>query len=317
MNIKKLTTTNLKDKKAISLTAYRALFIAKLLISTPKSTEEILKAFSKDKFLSKFCHKDTLTNSINSLRKVGFVIDKPKPSNNFKFVLKQTPFKLKISQDQAELLNIMRESLFYSNNYKLLFKINSTYQKITDLTYCPQNPEILEHSNHLKTIDPTLLNDILEICKDKATAKIIYKSPINGNEELIIKAEKVVFENKKLYLWLYSFKYKTPAYFRIDKISSIQRYSQKEKEEYNLSTTVKYQLKGNAAQTFIPLENEIIIEKLIDTITIKAEVINTFNFFQRIIAFTDECTILEPQDLKDEYLNFVDSILGEYDNAEE
>ena len=74
-------------KKAISLTTYRALFIAKLLSVKAQSYEEIMKAFANDTFLSSSCHKDTISNSINSLRLVGFEIEKPKPSNNFKFSL--------------------------------------------------------------------------------------------------------------------------------------------------------------------------------------------------------------------------------------
>ena len=72
-------------KKAISLTTYRALFIAKLLSHKDMSYDDIIISMSDDNLLSNTCHKDTILNSINSLRTVGFEIERPKPLNNYKY----------------------------------------------------------------------------------------------------------------------------------------------------------------------------------------------------------------------------------------
>lgn len=302
------------NKKAISLTAYRAIYIVTLLSKSPKSFEELLEAIHDDKFLSKACHKDTITNSINSLRAAGFVIDKPKASNGYKFTLISNPFKFKISQEQADLLHLMRTSLSYQSNYEIIFKLNSVFDKITKLGDCEKYIDTIERSNYFRTIDRKILNKILALCDKKANARIVYNSPINGNEELKVKLEKIVFENNRLYLWLYSYKYNTPGYFRVDKILDIIQDTPNEDENISLTNFVEYELKGEAAKKFIPKENEIILEKLTDKITIKANVINKFNFFQYIMAFSDNCKILSPDSIKQDFAEHLKNIMEVYTN---
>ena len=305
--------------KEISLTAYRACFILFLLVDGPKSIDEILRAFSSDKLLFKSCHKDTVTISINSLRASGFVIEKPKPSNNYKLKLISHPFKFEISQEQAELLYLIRNSLSYQSNYELLFKLNKIFDKITAIGNCKNCIDTIERSNYFKTINPDILNSILRLCKTKSNARIIYNSPINGVEELKIKAQKVVFENNRLYFWLYSYKYHAPAYLRIDKITAVKEENDIENENDKVSLTnfVKYELTGEAAKKFIPKDDEIVIEKYTDRIIVRANVINKFNFFQHIIPFSDNCRILEPDYIKSEFIDHIKSIVEVYNSAKQ
>ena len=302
-------------KKAISLTTYRALFIAKLLSVKAQSYEEIMKAFANDNFLSSSCHKDTISNSINSLRLVGFEIEKPKPSNNFKFSLISHPFKFDITQNQAETLNLIRNSLYYQNNYKIIFDINEIYDHIMKLSNSSEHFDFIEHSNYLRNIDKNILNQCLKLSKEKANAILIYNSPINGQETLKIKAEKVVFENNRLYLWLYSYKYQAPSYLRIDKISQIKKENEDENSNVTLTNFVEYELCGNAAKNFIPKNEEIILSQENNKIKVKANVINKFNFYQRIISFATECKILHPENIKNDFIAHLNDIIGEYDNG--
>ena len=302
------------NKKAISLTAYRAIFLASILTQKDLSTEEIIQIFSNDKILSDSCHKDTVINTINSLREAGFEIEKPKPSNNFKYSLSSTPFKTELEEETSELLSIVRESLYYFNDYKLLCKINSAYDAILRYVKDSEYKNIIEASNHLKDINQDVFDAVADLCKDKAEAKIIYNSPQNGNEELKIKAQRIVYENNYLYLWLYNFKYQTPAYLRLDRIMSVKRLSSTSNgRDCMLSCPVEYELFGESAQKFIPRENEIVIEKLVDKITVRTNVINSFNFFQRIIGFGSECRILSPDSIKDAYLKRINRMLEKYE----
>lgn len=302
-------------KKTISLTTYRACFIALILAKSPKSLEEIYEAFSKDKILAKTCHKDTIANSINSLRAVGFDIEKPKASNCYKYKLISHPFKFNISTEQANLLHLIRNSLSYQSDYEIIFNLNSVFNKIISLSNCKSCIDIIERANYFRNIDLNLFKDILKLCEKKANAQIVYNSPINGKENLQIKTEKVVFENNRLYLWLYSYKHKMPAYFRVDKILSIKPdFTDFTPENKILLTNiVKYELTGESAKKFMPNENEIVLEKYSDRIIIQANVINRFNFFQHIIAFADNCKILEPEHIKHDFISHLKSIMEIYD----
>ncbi len=301
-------------KKAISLTTYRALFIAKLLSIKALSYEEIAQAFANDSFLSNACHKDTIANTINSLRISGFEIEKPKPSNNFKFQLISHPFKFKINQEQAETLHLLRNSLYYLYNYKIIFDINDIYDKIKTLSNCEEHIDLIESSNYLRNIDKNILNKCLTLSKEKSNAIVIYDSPLYGNEIIKIKTEKVVFENNRLYLWSYSYKYEMPSYLRIDKILEIKKDKAINNSNVILTNFVEYELTGNAAKKFIPKNEEIILNQENNKIIVKANVINKFNFFQRIISFADECKILYPENIKNDYLEHLNNVIGIYKN---
>ena len=77
---------------------------------------------------------------------------------------------------------------------------------------------------------------------------------------------------------------------------------------------VEYELVGNSAKNFIPKDEETIIYKDEKRIVVKSNVINKFNFFQRIISFAQECKILSPENMKAEYINHVNEIIGVYKN---
>lgn len=301
-------------KKAISLTTYRALFIAKLLSIKALSYEEIAQAFANDSFLSNACHKDTIANTINSLRISGFEIEKPKPSNNFKFQLISHPIKFKINQEQAETLHLLRNSLYYLYNYKIIFDINDIYDKIKTLSNCEEHIDLIESSNYLRNIDKNILNECLTLSKKKSNAIVIYDSPLYGTETIKIKTEKVVFENNRLYLWSYSYKYEMPSYLRIDKIFEIKKDTAINNSNVILTNFVEYELTGNAANKFIPKNEEIILNQENNKIIVKANVINKFNFFQRIISFADECKILYPENIKNDYLEHLNNVIGIYKN---
>ncbi len=311
-----LPSTNTKtEKNTISITTYRAFFIALLLAKQPHSINEIIDKLKGNNILKYSCHKDTITNSINSLREAGFDIEKPKRSNNYNYILKSHPFKHKLTVDNTEMLTIIRNSLYHFNNYETILNVNSLINEIEAVTDNEEVKEIFSQTNILKNINFTLLADILNHCAEQTTAKIVYNSPINGNEELKIKPLKVVFENNRLYLWLYSYKYAEPSYLRIDKISSITKL-QDDKSDISekILNKVIYELTGEAAEKFLPLKNEIVIEKQLNKIIVQAEVINKFNFFQRIICFESECKIISPQNTIDEFKKHLDSILEIYEN---
>ncbi len=280
------------------------------------SYEDIITAMTDDSLLSNTCHKDTILNSINSLRAVGFEIERPKPLNNYKFKLLSHPFKFKITKEQSEILNLIRNSLYYLNNYKLIFDVNDIYEKILKLSDNEDFANLIESSNYFRTINKDILDECLSLCHEKANAYITYKSPINGEEILKIKAHKIVFENNRLYLWLHSYKYNAPSYLRIDKISKIKKETSDTEANVRMTNIVEYELCGNAAKSFIPKTEEIIIFSDKNKVIVKSNVINQFNFFQRIISFAHECKILYPEKIKNEFIAHINNVIEVYDEIE-
>ena len=83
-----------------------------------------------------------------------------------------------------------------------------------------------------------------------------------------------------------------------------------------MTNIVEYELCGNAAKSFIPKTEEIIIFSDKNKVIVKSNVINQFNFFQRIISFAHECKILYPEKIKNEFIAHINNVIEVYDEIE-
>jgi len=79
----------------------------------------------------------------------------------------------------------------------------------------------------------------------------------------------------------------------------------------------KYQLKGLQAAIFEPADNEKIIEKTEDGLIVEATVRNKFKFLQKILSLGPDCTIIEPDSLKDELIAKLTSMSKLYSSKKE
>ena len=81
-----------------------------------------------------------------------------------------------------------------------------------------------------------------------------------------------------------------------------------------MTNFVEYELTGNAVKNFIPKEEEIIVFQDDYKIVVKANVINKFNFYQRMMSFADECKILCPENMKKDFVAHINSVIEVYEN---
>ncbi len=300
------------NKREISLTAYRAYFIFQLLLLKPMSKEEIIEYFKKDKFIDKEIHKDSVANSINNLRAVGCEIEKPKMSNNFKYSIISHPFKFLLTQPQIDIINFIRRSLYSQNDYELILKLNNIYDRIKEISQNPNMTE-LNNSDYLKKINHKILLQLVEFCKEKSLISMIYNSPVNKEEEIKIKCDKILLENKRLYLWGHLYKYNHTAYLRIDKILAVRKESVDNSKNKEIPfVTVQYKLIGDALKMFIPNADENIVEQSEEFLIVESKVINVFNFIQKVASFSQNCLILSPEEMKQEYLMHIEKTLEGY-----
>ena len=106
MSAEKLLIHKNTNKTAVSKTGYRALYLLRLLITAPRSREEILAAFERDIVIAKDkkLSKDTVTNTINTLKACGCDIKRPNSKNGFKYELVSHPFSPGINRTQFQYL---------------------------------------------------------------------------------------------------------------------------------------------------------------------------------------------------------------------
>ena len=322
-NTKPKNIKNLNQDRNISKTGYRALYLFMELLKSPKTRDELLACLKKEPILKNECSKDSITNTINALRKVGCVISRPSSRTENKYILRTHPFTKTLTKENVDALLTLRESITCLGDWQLLININNLYRKIAELTTDQTSCEMLIYNHALKNINLKILQELLISINLKKDLKITYYSPENGEETLEFTPNYISLENKKLYIWGYNKKYQNNSYLRIDrirKINLIDFFSQEKVEtpQNKDEIIIKYQLKGLRALLYTDNPNETIIktQKCPEySIVIEETVSNNFNFFQKVLAYGTDCKILSPDNIKTDFLELLKKIKSEYTNA--
>ncbi len=314
---------NLNTDSNISKTGYRALFLLINLLKSPLSRDEILEIFKNDFIVQNSLSKDSVTNTINALKKAGCIISRPTQRTKNKYILRYHPFKTYLNKNHVEALQTLRENVVTLGDWELLIKLNDLYTKFAYFVEDDEVKNILLYNHPLKNIDINLLRRLISYCKSKQFININYISSINGAEGLDFIPEYITLENEKLYLWGYNKKYNEFAFLRIDKINQVNAVffideSSQSKHYHKEETIVTYKLKGLSAMMYLTEIGEKIIEESPEKeyqLTITAKVSNKFSFLQKILSYGTDCLIISPDSIKKELLKKLETMKSSYKNG--
>ena len=307
----------------ISKTGYRALFILRNLIKSPKSRDELIELLIKNNFLISDISKDTITITINTLKKAGCVISRPSKKNNNKYVLVSHPFDIKLSEKNVKSLCELRDNIVTLNDFHLLIYLNNFYSKIAYLAPTTELQNMLLYNHPLNGIDYKILNELIICSKIHKHINICYVSPKNGQENLDFIPKYFTFENNKLYIWGFCKKHNDISYLRVDRIKKLNLVVFATKKNIDeqfiqVEEKIQYKLKGYSASMYTKNTDEEIIQNQPNAeypLLIECKTDNKFNFFQRILSYGTDCLITEPIHIKQEFLAILKSIKEGYEHG--
>ena len=298
----KLQQENSK-KTWISITGYRILIVLKSLIEKDRSVEELIEILANNSITAKAVSKDTIRLTIKTLKAAGCIFDKPSTANGYKYHLIYHPFALKLTDNEFKVLLQLREKLAENPPFDTVLDINALYKKISMIISDKEQQQTIEDTKPLKDVNETVLYQISNPKLEGKRVQIKYFSPKNGLEDIDIIPQRISYENGKIYLWCYIFKYNTNSMLNIEKIKKISNVNISEDFKVPDSYEVIYKISGNAFQTFEPKEYEQIIKKDEKSMIIKANVANEFWFIQRILLFGCDFNIISPDFFKEKLIN--------------
>lgn len=298
----------------ISTTAYRIFLVLKSLLISQKTTDELISIIANDHILKKIISKDTLRFDINTLKNAGCKIARPTKTNNYKYQLISHPFNLNISIEELNLLFELRKNLASEISLADVITLNELYDKIAYLTL--DNNKILEFSSSKPLFDVSL--DILkEIINPNIIGKKVrmsYNSPKFGIEDIDIVPVKILYENNKVYISAYNYKYDTNSFFEASRIKKIYSISIEKEIIENQEMTVLYEVIGEAVKDFKLKYYEKIIEKTENKILVEAQVNNEFMFTQRLLLLGRNFKIIFPDVFRKKLIDKIKLIQKRYVN---
>lgn len=305
-----------KEKNWISLTAYRTLFVLKLLIEKPRTLEEIVQELKTNKNTQKSLSKDTVRITLKTLKAAGCIFSKVNKTNNYKYELLSHPFGLKFSLEELSSLLKLRNKLSDSLSLREIFLLNDLYEKIIMLTGDEEQIELVNSSKPLLGVNNNILKQLSSSKLYGKKIKISYYSPTNGDEKIDIVVGKISFDDGKLYLHCYNYKYKSYSLLNIERIKGIDAIYLSESIEQNYLYEVIYNLFGESKNNFEKKDFETVITTDEDSITVKALVSNEFCFIQRLLLFGADFKIVSPDSFREKLISKIKSIQKGYSNEQ-
>ncbi len=296
-----INTEKTTDLNQISLTGVRSILLLWMLIDGPKTLEEIREEFINLKIMEPEHSNDILRIDLNTLRTMGCDITHATSKTNFRYVIKKHPFALNITRDEIALLRKVYKKVKDTSNILLLFKYDNLFKKLAAHVTDSEIKEELYGLSVLKNFELGTITELLEDCKENNILKLIYNTPgAKEDSRKEIAAQKLVFQNDKIYLWGYDLNKKEAVTLNIKRIKSILSRIQNSEIFKLKGTYVKFFLENFGVNNLE--ENEKILETRKDGFVVEGNYYNDFIAMQRILSFGSACTVLEPEEFREKII---------------
>ena len=291
---------NKNDLCQVSLTGIRSLVLLGLLIDRPLSLEEIRQEFLKYNIFEDSNSDDILRIDLNTLRSMGCEITRAKKATQHKFILTVHPFMLDITDDEMNILKWSFSRLKSDLNLESAINFHLLFSKIAQNVSNPELAEELRGLSVIKHYDMELINEIQDYCKNKKILEFIYKSPASNNEiQKIVICKELILKNNKVYLYCSDSNSKEALTLNINRIKKILSSQDNDGNDNTVEKIkVKFKLKEFGIQGLS--EDETILEGDLEKgFLIEGNYYNEFLAYQRILSFGSDCTVIEPNDFKE------------------
>ena len=184
-----------------------------------------------------------------------------------------------------------------NTDIKLILDLDELFKKLAFYLCDEKIKEAILGISILKYYDLDLIKDLLLDCAKKNVLTLIYeKTTSTSQNKKQILAQRIVFNNNKIYLYGYDIDSKKSIVLNIRRIKSIlSRKFIKQNIEID-QVKVLFRLK-NTRLGKLEL-NEEIVEKFEEDSLIEGYYHNDFLAMQRVLSFGSDCIVVEPLEIK-------------------
>lgn len=313
-----LTAKNIYPRKYaqynVSLTTYRAVYILLLLAHSPLSRQEIIEELKKNYYTDRAISPDTVTLTVNALRKAGCKIERPTINNDYKYVLERHPFSVTFSDENIKFLVDVRDYFLAENDWKTVVDLNELYDKLYAI--CAKDDSVEGMFNYISRPFAKINPDIMSVLRhNDLTGKEVffdYQNSASRRTQKNVLVKEVYCRSNRLYLLGWYFEKQCFASFNADKIVKINSIKDNDTQIPQNSYTAVYLLTGTSTYSFRPDSNETILEESDEMIKVKVDVTDEFYFFQRLLSFGTDFTLVSPESSRIKLAEKLEKILEKY-----
>ena len=313
--MKEFNKSNTITYNLMSFTGFKSLFIFSLLLEGPKSYEEIREKFREHEYLREDVSIDTLRVYLTSLKHSGCVIERMKKAEGGRYKLVSQPFELSISEEQVKGLIKIYKVIMKSVDAADLFVYEKFLRKLASYTRNSVLSEALNKVSVFNKFDMRMVEDLIKYSKQKALIKILYNSPSSNQKEIAVLAKDIVYTNGKLYLSGVGLEYKNETTYLIERIVRIVDVDLNVPSDIELKPiTVGYELSISAPNIRLG-EQDKIVEIKDESVIVETKTTNMFVMKRKILEYGPLCTVLYPQEFRDDIIKTLKEMKAGYQNG--
>ena len=301
--MKEFLKTNTVTYNLMSFTAFKSILLFSLLIESPKSYEEIQEFMANHEYLHESLSIDALRNYFNSLKEIGCTIKRQTINGVTKYSIDSHPFVLKFDEKQVKSIIKIYKAISKNIEVTDLITLQKFFTKISEHVHNEELKTKLQNLSPISNIDPNIIYDLLKYAENNTEISIYYNSANSGKKNITIIVDKMHITNGKLYISGVNSEYDTYSSFLVNKIIKINSINLHEKTLSTPELTVGYEYTKEDNESFELLDNEKIIKKQKNKLTIEITSKNRFEITQRIMSHSVKCKVLYPQNYKEHILS--------------
>ena len=311
-----------KASPKFSGSAYRILVLIKKLANKTYSFDEIVDILTTDEVAPKYITNDSIQKYLSTIRETGGEVRKVYANGVYKFSLEKFPFSFKLTEKSPHILSTLKKNIQNLHQKQLNEVFERVLNKILKYVETDKKAQIIERCSNV-TYSPAeykrynkhteLIKKLEQTCIDNQRVTLIYKSPTEDEEiKILLEPKMLKYKKNKIYFIGYNAMSCERQGYLLDFIKEVRQSPQKSKYS-NMTTPVTFKLKGRLAKGYRLYEDEKTIEKVNeDEIIVANYQEDRESLIQRILKYGENCEILTPEYLRENYIKILDDIEKNY-----
>lgn len=303
----------MKNKK-IADSGLRILEILKALSKSPLSMGDMLKLVANNEEIETVYTRETFNKYINTLRLLGFEIHKV----DNKYVMTNTINLIHLTNENIRVLRFLRR---YAEKV-YLDKTNTDLIDFLDIVEKSLDEDTVErYAKHrrgirFKDFELRIPSELVKKFQMYCEKNLKLKFCVNDGNlkiEYCIEPRKLKYEKEFVYLIGYDYLNDEFKKFRIKDIKQCRQLPQKS-SFVNYTKFITYRVKNRLAKSYVLKENETVINiDNSDYLVISNTNEDMDSLFYRLLRYGENCEILYPKKVRDDFVAYIDKILDLYD----
>ena len=299
-----------KEEKIFD-TAFRILAILKYLSNENLSKTDLIKKLSNQDKTNNVYSFEAFIKYFNTLNFLGLNIQKDKNI----YILKNALYSLNLSDEEKCLFYEIIENVHLLHNERMENVIKDVVYRIVkyvnngeiDTAYLDKLIERSKEKSAL-SVNNTVISSLKTIIKDNPQVKIEFLTKQKVVKSLIVELKEIKEKNDNVFIKCF-----VPAVGRnknicVESIISIS-HMHSQKTMNSIKTAVIFQVYGRLASLYKLKPSEKVINFTKGCLTISNTEEDKDVLLRRLLKYGENCKIISPQEVKEEFLSMVDDIL--------